>query len=488
MRLHTFNEPFERDIASHSVIAQELLNDRPLYSDLWDSKPPAIFITYALFNFLFSMSPLAVYILGISMAILTMFGMYKAGQAVGSSRAGFWAAGIWTILCSDLWLWANQPNIEVCINACFVWAFVLILRADDSKWQPIRWVCVGLLFSVATLYKPVAITFAVFFAAAFVISAKGGMRGKLNAGLKTGIVMATGATVWFGVFGYFAATGRFDVFYDTIIRYGGYYTESRGRSLCGNIIEGFSESRFFARPMQSLWAPLIFAVIGIIGGLIHSERRKRTLLFAFLTAAPFAVALPGRFYPHYYQLWLVPICIGAGWAVVSLLPAQSLANRFVGILAGSACVCFILFSVVPQYQYSPDEWTTLKYGPQFVENKKTADFLNTLLKPDDVLYIWGINPELYFWTKHRPPTGVIWATDMLEGPMAAAHTTRAMNDLLKTPPDVFVVNNRQLKIPQDHPIIQWALNNYIPLPKAAQHGLFYILIKKDSELLMRMKH
>ena len=488
MRLHTFNEPFERDIASHSVIGQELLNGRMLYSDLWDSKPPAIFITYALFNFIFSMSSFAVYMLGISMAILTMFGIYQAGEAIGSKQAGFWAAGIWTILCSDLWLWANQPNIEVCINAGLVWAFVLIIKADDSKWQPIRWICVGLLFSAATLYKPVAITFAFFFAAAFILSAGGGIKGKVNAGLKVSIVAAAGAAVWFAVFGYFAATGRFDVFYDTIIKYGGYYTESRGGSLLGNIVEGFSEKRFFARPMKSLWSPLLLAVIGIIAGLIHSERRKRVLLLAFLIASPFAVALPGRFYPHYYQLWLVPVCVGFGWAIVSLLPAKSSMNNLFGIIAGVICAYVAIFSVIPQYQYSPDKWTTLKYGPQFVENKKTAEFIGQILKPDDVLFVWGINPELYFWTKHSPPTGVIWSTDMLEGPLAKTHTERALSDLQKKPPAMFVINNRQLQTPKEHPVIQWALKNYTPLPGGAQNGLFYILVRKDSEIYNRIKN
>ena len=488
MRMHTFNEPFERDITSHSVIGQELLNGRSLYSDLWDSKPPAIFITYALFNFIFSMGPLAVYMLGISMAILTMFGIYLAGEAIGSKQAGFWAAGIWTVLCSDLWLWANQPNIEVCINAGLVWAFVLIIKADDSKWQTIRWICVGLLFAAATLYKPVAITFAVFFALAFILSASGGIKGKVKAGLKVGIVAATGAAVWFAVFGYFAATGRFDVFYDTMIKYGGYYTESRGGSLWGNIIDGFSEKRFFAKPMESLWAPLILAVVGIIAGFFHSEKRKRILLLAFLIASPFAVALPGRFYPHYYQLWLVPVCIGFGWAIVSLLPAKSSTNNLVGILAGLICAGIVLSSVIPQYQYNADKWTTLKYGPQFVENKITAEFIGQILKPEEVLFVWGINPELYFWTKHSPPTGVIWSTDMLEGPLAQTHTERALSDLRKNPPAMFVINNRQLQIPQEHPVIRWALENYVPLPKGAQNGLFYILVKKDSELLTRMEN
>src|ERR1700730_15070865 len=46
-RLHTYEEPLERDLTTYAVIAHEMLNGKALYNDLWDHKPPAIHITYA---------------------------------------------------------------------------------------------------------------------------------------------------------------------------------------------------------------------------------------------------------------------------------------------------------------------------------------------------------------------------------------------------------------------------------------------------------
>jgi len=79
MRLYTYDEPVERDIGNHAVIAHEILQGRKLYSDLWDSKPPAIFVTYAIADVLVGYGPSSVYFVGVLAAIITLLGAYWAG-------------------------------------------------------------------------------------------------------------------------------------------------------------------------------------------------------------------------------------------------------------------------------------------------------------------------------------------------------------------------------------------------------------------------
>lgn len=42
-RLHTYDEPFERDILTYAVFAHEMLAGRELYSDLWVHSGPELF-------------------------------------------------------------------------------------------------------------------------------------------------------------------------------------------------------------------------------------------------------------------------------------------------------------------------------------------------------------------------------------------------------------------------------------------------------------
>jgi 4-amino-4-deoxy-L-arabinose transferase-like glycosyltransferase len=213
MRAHTYTEPIERDIGSHAVIAHELLEGRKLYSDLWDSKPPAIFITYALADAIVGQGPLSVYIVGMAAALITLLGVYYAASAYGGRIAGLWAAAFWTFICSDLWLWANQPNIEVGINASIVWAFALVLRSSTKRISPIRWILIGLLFAVATLYKQTAILFPAIICSIYFLLSLRDKKQTVIALSQICITLMTGVFTWLAVFGYFAITDRVSIFY-----------------------------------------------------------------------------------------------------------------------------------------------------------------------------------------------------------------------------------------------------------------------------------
>ena len=486
MRLQTYNEPFERDIASHSVIGQELLHGRQLYSDLWDSKPPAIFITYAVFNLIFGMGPLAVYFLGITAAILTLIGIYRAGTKLTGKAGGLWAAAFWAFICSDLWLWANLPNIEVCINAALVWAFVLMIEANTEKIQPLRWIAVGGLFAIATIYKPVAITFAAILTLVYFLTNLSSKRQAKISFLQVCITAATGAAIWGGVFAYFAATDRLGIFYETVFAYGKFYTQSRGGSLWKNIAQGFGKEKIFYRAMKSVPVLAVLSIGGILAGVFTRSRRNWFLLAAFLISAPLAIALPGRFYPHYYQLWLCPLVIGAGWAITAFGPKDKIGPAIIKNVVGVIAIIILLCAVLPQYEFSPDQWSANKYGPQFPITKKIAEKIDEILEPNENLYVWGINPEIYFWTKRRPPTGVMWATDVIEGPLAEEHTKRVLEDMEKEKPKMVAVNMLQIKTPRNHPVILWIIKNYRPLPGKSDWGTLYnrpffkILIRKET--------
>lgn len=123
LRLKTYHEPFERDITTYAVAAHELANGKTLYSEVWDIKPPLIFWTYWLAEFFFGYGELQIYMLNLIGTCCLIVGIYfLASRLLINAFAGIISAFILTIISGDLTLQGNQPNTELFINACLVWA------------------------------------------------------------------------------------------------------------------------------------------------------------------------------------------------------------------------------------------------------------------------------------------------------------------------------------------------------------------------------
>lgn len=157
LRWHTVDEPLERDLTTYAVIAREMLHGRPLYADLWDHKPPAIHFSYAAAQLVAGPGPISIWLLAVVTGSVTLIGIYRCSATVGLPGAGLLAATFWSIASGDLRHEGNQPNVEAFLNACVVWVLALVLVGTRETVATKRWLAVGGLISLATLFKQVAV-------------------------------------------------------------------------------------------------------------------------------------------------------------------------------------------------------------------------------------------------------------------------------------------------------------------------------------------
>ena len=132
VRLFNCHEPPEWDVGTYLVVAHELNAGERLYLDVWDSKPPAVYTTYAVAERIAGYGARQVYLLSVVAAWITMIGVFVVGSAQGRA-AGRWAALFWACTCFDPNLGADQPNTEAFINAAIVWAIALLMRVDGKR-------------------------------------------------------------------------------------------------------------------------------------------------------------------------------------------------------------------------------------------------------------------------------------------------------------------------------------------------------------------
>src|SRR5437762_2566260 len=136
-RMRTFSEPYDRDIATSILFGRELAAGAKMYVDLVEFKPPGAFVVWQVVHSLIGTSTTAVGLINVLFSVLTLLGVYWAGRgALGSRAGGLYAAAFWTVIGGELYLQANQPNIEVFMNTGIVWGVALLLTADvrQSTW------------------------------------------------------------------------------------------------------------------------------------------------------------------------------------------------------------------------------------------------------------------------------------------------------------------------------------------------------------------
>lgn len=468
LRLHTYEEPLERDITTYAVIAHEMTAGKALYSDLWDHKPPAIHVTYAAAELVAGYGRDSIFLMNILAAVATMLGCYFTASAGGGGRTGgFIAAALWALASGDLALEGNQPNTEVFLNAFLTAAFAIVVRAKDGNLGLRNALLVGLLFAAASLYKQVVVVQAALVALAYLASAATGARKKALFDVAT--IGLVGVAAWGLTFTYFAARGHASAFYEAVFVYNRWYS--------GELLANLGQITSWPDVSPEVLAVILsigtLATVGLILGLAAGPRRPWVLLFTFVIATHVAVLLPGRFFPHYYQLWLPPLAIGAAWAVTLLKRVLPMRVSWLSYgVAGAAC-CVLVMLEAPYYQIPAESWSAQKYGTIFLETDNLANKIDRLLPAGATFYEWGNESGLYFASGRQPPSGIVFAYPMLAGPLAAKLSRRLLSDLEKGQPDLIVADAQTLAhTPREHPLAIWLKANYEPFSRTQRFLLF----------------
>jgi len=506
-RVFTYGKPFDRDIMTYAVIGHELLTGRALYSDIWEQKPPAIYAIYAIAESLAGYGPHTIFLLSVMLCIITLLGVYVAGSSgVGGTTAGLWAAAFWAVLAGNLELDAVDPNAEVFMSACLIWAFALLVRMDGRSSGLWRALAVGALFALASFFKTIVVAIPVLLACVHVAFPPAGARGRRLALIQVFTMASAGIASWIIVFAYFAATGRFEAFQEVFI-YNRYYAGGLKNMFVSLLAPVRRTSELLPNSLNPL---AILTSVGAVFG-ISKSLRFGSLLVAFIIATWIGIALPGQFWPHYYQLWFPPLAVGAGWAV-GLIAKVTAERRFAWLphVAGAVVLAILIGHQLPSYRRAlAGDWSEIVMSPRFAAADRLAPQIDEILAPEETFYVWGDAPALYFWTRRRPPTKYLLTTQIISGPLADSFSARVAADLAREQPELFIVELAPSGLVQPevfdisnddkgqpevlinkagHPVIDWFNEHYRPLPiNPDREGYFVLFMRRGGKLEARME-
>lgn len=444
-RIRYFNEPLENDLTIRMAYAARGAAGARYYADLLVFGPAGTLWINEIFYRLFGASELAMYMMGCTFSVLTLLGVYRCARLLTNVPGGLVAAVTWTLVGADLFTQANQPNAEVFINAALVWAFALLLiqRPAPSRSNLIM---AGMLFFAASSIKHfIAVTplLAALFAVLLPSRGSAGTGPKLDlAALRAWAIIAAAAlAAWAVLLGWYAATGRLPTVLDALFGSSVAYATQQ-QSLLDSLVAGIKPFGLLPPPQLPFIVLYACLLAAIIGGFSGSKDARWRLMFAWMLGTWLSVSLSGRFYPHYYMLWLPLISIGTGAAFCL---AQTIRRQRLGYWLCAGIVLAVLAVGVRQVsqlvRYDAETAVLVKYGypgAVFAEIRTLGKRLAASMALDTSVFEIGAH-GLYFYAARPAPGPFVDSLYGIDSAFPAQYRERMLPALLQSPPDVLVV-------------------------------------------------
>jgi hypothetical protein len=191
------------------------------------------------------------------------------------------------------------------------------------------------------------------------------------------------------------------------------------------------------------------------------------------------LSLPGRFFPHYFQLLLPPFAITCGWAFGAVESRQRL-----WLAAFGAAFLLALWPRLLQTQVPVERIPVYKYGLHGVESdesRRIGHWIGRNYPANAKVFHWGAEPGVHFWSGHPPATRFVAHFPLFINPndARALEIERGLvAELQQTKPDLVVVNVNWIGA-GGRPTVDWLREHYVRTPDApANVSSFLVLVPK----------
>jgi hypothetical protein len=304
--------------------------------------------------------------------------------------------------------------------------------------------------------------------------------GRARAALHRVVALAAPTVLaWTATAAYFALDDRLEIFLTTVVAFNRDYAGSLSANLAGLV----SPSRLWPGELLGQAPLLLLSLAGVAAGFARGARVP-LLLAAYAAGSLAMVALPGRWWPHYYQAYLPPLVLGSvfGLAQVERLRAPWGPRARAALLL--AAVGLGLQAHLRQLRLDGDAASWRKHGGAFVAVRNTARRANALLGPGESVHVHGIDPGIYFHARRRPIAQALWINHLV-GPLRPILRATLRRQLREVRPDLIVQDVRYSLEWLPPGVALWIEEQYVRLPAAADMGPFQILVRRDSAVRAR---
>lgn len=443
--------PFERDEGVYATVAQGLLEGKVPYRDLFDNKPPLVYLWYAIGFALFGESVIAPRIVAAIFLSLTAVLLYKQARLVLPMGAAYSAAILFAISCGLPWV-ALHANTEAYMLLPLVGSLLFFTYGmKDGRLQ--SFFIAGLLAGLAMMTKQVAMWNLLALAMVVLVWYRR-TEGMSWRAVAPAFWMFAGAGISLAIVALpFALTGALDDFLYANLSYNWVYVGFLSWA------ERFSNLGYGLLFFCAIAAPF---VAGAVAGLVVIWRRRAKatdyVLIVWGLASAIGVASGGRFFPHYFLQLMPSLAVltgiviydrfANGQNVVLSRPAWMVSLFLIVVSVGTTAVLY-LAPIEAEHQVV----SRVAYQKEWEEHSRDlGEYIKLRSNPDDLIFNYGRESQVYFYADRQPaiPYFYDWVLDYDKDALP-----KVMEDLEATKP-VYVIDSLQAPLFEDwheaHPV------------------------------------
>jgi 4-amino-4-deoxy-L-arabinose transferase-like glycosyltransferase len=402
LRIPTFFEPFSYgDETIYLTLGQGIKQGLTLYQDVYDNKPPLLYLVAALAGNVFWFKAILAFW---NIITIVLFWHLAKTFFPKNERVSKIATVIFGILTTIPLFEGNIANAEVFMIGPIILAlYLLFSKKLDFK----NIFIAGSLFSLAALFK-IPAAFDLPAVIVFWLIKNGLKKDALLKTIRNSLILLLGfATPIAATFIWFFFKGALkEYFFAAFLQNFGYLSSWRG---------GVSEKSFLVRNL-----PLFIRALVVVAGavILWFKRQKLSKEFIFITLwllfGLFAVSLSERPYPH-YLIQIVPelaLLLGILLADKTLLQSLSIIPLLVAFSV-PVIYKFWYYPTTPYYwkfiQFAVGKTDRQTYfstfGSRVNSDYQVADFIVKSTYPKDKIFVWGSDSSnIYALSRHLPPS------------------------------------------------------------------------------------
>ena len=339
-----FVSVLDKDESIYILGADSLLNGNLPYIEIWDNKPPGIFILFSLAMLIFGKSILSIRILSIIATTFTSYFLSRIGVAIDvkqGEKIGLLAGSLYAIF--SLHNDGAAANAEILfaplVTGAFLWLF------QERKLSNIQVFLIGLILGMGMQIKYLVIMDV--FGLVLLGSLSGKAEGKFINNFprltqKDVLSRTAGICNNFSLFKFYVILGAGVILPAVVIaviyKFSGYFDEYIYATLTANskyvAMQNFSWSDLLSRLRKQvlgnilLWLCLFWSPIYLFVFARDRFKQERNFIYLFLwfSCAFLAVLLSKRFYNHYFLQLLPPLCLISAYVMIKSVYFQAVVN------------------------------------------------------------------------------------------------------------------------------------------------------------------